>query len=63
MYMIAYIPWLWYKVMDKRLLSLPHIDGDLDKVNIDPAKREAIYAKYGSGSGAPLAAGGEARHG
>lgn len=56
MYMIAYIPWLWYRVMDKRVLALPHIDGDLDKVNIDPDRREAIYAKYGSGTGAPLAA-------
>jgi len=56
MYMIAYIPWLWYRVMDKRVLSLPHINGDLEKVNIDPDKREAIYAKYGSGTGAPLAA-------
>ncbi|MGB1139851.1 MAG: alkane 1-monooxygenase, partial [Halioglobus sp.] len=36
MYMIAYIPWLWYRVMDKRVLSLPHINGDLEKVNIDP---------------------------
>jgi len=45
-YLIAYLPWLWYKVMDQRLLALPHIRGDLGKVNIDPAKREAIYAKH-----------------
>ena len=50
MYLVAYIPWLWYKVMDKRVLALPHIKGDLSKVNIDPAKREAIYARYGSGT-------------
>jgi len=56
MYVIAYIPWLWYKVMDRRLLALPHINGDLGKVNIDPDKRAMIYAKYGSGQGAPLAA-------
>lgn len=47
-YLIAYIPWLWYRVMDKRLLELPHIQGDLARVNIDPAKRAAIYAKYGN---------------
>ena len=56
MYMIAYIPWLWYRVMDKRVLALPHINGDLSKVNIDPDKRAAIHAKYGSGPAAPLAA-------
>ena len=58
MYMIAYIPWLWYKVMDKRVLALPHINGDLSKVNIDPDKRDAIYARYGRGQDAttPLAA-------
>jgi alkane 1-monooxygenase len=49
MYVLAYIPWLWYKVMDKRVLALPHINGDLSKVNIEPARREEIYAKFGSG--------------
>ncbi|MEM8498139.1 MAG: alkane 1-monooxygenase [Pseudomonadota bacterium] len=52
MYMVAYIPWFWYKVMDKRVLDLPHINGDLSKVNILPAKREAIMAKYGVGDAA-----------
>ena len=47
MYLIAYIPWLWYRVMNKRLLSLPHIQGDLNKVNIDPDKLGLIYEKYG----------------
>jgi len=47
MYLIAYIPWLWYRVMDKRVLALPHIQGDLNKVNIQPGRREEIYAKYG----------------
>ncbi|AJD48670.1 alkane 1-monooxygenase [Isoalcanivorax pacificus W11-5] len=47
MFLVAYIPWLWYRVMDKRLLALPHIQGDLSKVNIDPAKRDAILAHYG----------------
>ena len=45
-YLIAYVPWLWYRVMDKRLLALPHINGDLEKVNIEPAKRRSIYQKY-----------------
>ena len=46
-YLLAYVPWLWYRVMDRRLLALPHVAGDLDKVNIDPHKRKAIYARYG----------------
>ena len=46
MYMLSYVPWLWFKVMDKRVLALPHIQGDLSKVNICPRKREAILAKY-----------------
>ena len=48
MYLLAYIPWLWFKVMDHRVLKLPHIQGDLSKVNICPSKRESIFAKYGS---------------
>ena len=47
MYSLAYVPWLWYRVMDQRVLDLPHIKGDLSKVNIDPAKRDAIMARYG----------------
>lgn len=46
MYLLAYLPALWYQVMHRRLLSLPHIDGDLDKVNVDPSRRRALYEKY-----------------
>ena len=49
MYLLAYVPWLWYRVMDKKVLALPHINGDLSKVNIDPDCAEAIYARYGNG--------------
>ncbi len=48
MYLLAYIPWLWYRVMDKRLLALPHIHGDLSRVNIDPKNRDCILNRYGS---------------
>lgn len=48
-YWLAYFPNLWYAIMDKRVLALPHINGDLSKVNINPAKREAIYARYSNG--------------
>ena len=47
MYVIAYFPSLWFKVMDKRLLALPHVAGDLDKVNIDPAAKPSIFLKWG----------------
>jgi len=46
MYLLAYIPWLWYRVMDHRVIQLPHIQGDLSKVNICPKKRDAIYARH-----------------
>jgi alkane 1-monooxygenase len=46
-YLLAYVPWLWFRVMDKRLLALKHIDGDLSQINIDPRKSDRIYARYG----------------
>ena len=46
-YLLAYVPWIWYRVMDKRLLALPHIKGELDKVNVDPDKRQTLYERYG----------------
>jgi len=46
-YLLAYVPWLWYRVMDKRLLALPHIQGNLDKINVDPDARAAIFLRYG----------------
>ncbi|MDJ0711405.1 MAG: alkane 1-monooxygenase [Woeseiaceae bacterium] len=47
MYVLAYFPPLWYRVMDRRLMALPHVDGDLDKVNICPKARPAIFLKWG----------------
>ena len=46
-YLLAYVPALWFRVMDKRLLGLPHIQGDLDKVNICPDARSTIFLKHG----------------
>jgi len=45
-YLLAWVPPLWYYVMDKTLLALPHIAGDMDKINIDPDKRVSLYRKY-----------------
>lgn len=47
MFPLAYIPPLWFRVMDPRLLALPHVQGDLNKVNIDPVRRQEIVARYG----------------
>jgi len=33
MFVLAYIPPLWFRVMDKRLLALPHVNGDAGRVN------------------------------
>lgn len=46
-YLLAYVPMLWFRVMDKRLLALAHVKGNLDKVNICPDARAAIFLKYG----------------
>jgi len=47
MYLLAFVPTLWFRVMDKRLLALPRVNGNLDRINIDPAARAAIFLKYG----------------
>ncbi|MDE2606615.1 MAG: alkane 1-monooxygenase [Burkholderiales bacterium] len=42
MFPLAYLPPLWFRVMDPRLLALPQVQGDPDRVNIDPRRRERI---------------------
>ncbi len=42
MFLLAYIPPLWFKVMDKRVIEWA--GGDLEKINVLPGKREK-YAK------------------
>ena len=41
MFPLAYVPPLWFRVMDPRLLALPDVQGDLSKVNLDPRLRAA----------------------
>ena len=48
MYLVAMVPPLWYAIMDPRLLALRHINGDLSRVNIEPTRRAALEARYGS---------------
>lgn len=47
-YLLAWLPWLWYRVMDKRLLALPHVGGDLAMINVDPGRAALLQARYGS---------------
>ncbi len=47
MFVISWIPPLWFRVMDKRLMALPHVNGDLDKVNMDPRARPSLFLKWG----------------
>jgi alkane 1-monooxygenase len=46
MFPLSYVPWLWFRVMDPRLLALPHVRGRLDRVNVDPARRAALFERY-----------------
>jgi alkane 1-monooxygenase len=48
MFPLSYVPALWFKVMDPRLLALPHVAGDLNRINIDPRHRDEIVARYGA---------------
>lgn len=42
---LAMIPATWFKVMDPKLLEW--CGGDMNKLNIDPKRRAALFAKYG----------------
>jgi alkane 1-monooxygenase len=43
---LTYLPPLWRKVMDHRVLD--HYDGDITKVNLAPRLREKLLARYGA---------------
>jgi len=45
-FLLAYMPPLWYKVIDPILLQLPHIQGDLNKVNMLEGKEDKIRKRY-----------------
>lgn len=48
MFPLAYVPPLWFKVMDARLMALPQVRGDLSRVNVDPAARARLEARWGA---------------
>ncbi|RDI50543.1 alkane 1-monooxygenase [Nocardia mexicana] len=43
---LAYLPPLWRRVMDHRVLA--HYDGDITRVNVHPRHRDRVLAKYGA---------------
>jgi alkane 1-monooxygenase len=45
-YLLAYVPWLWFRVMDARLMSLPEVAGDLARVNVCPRARARLERRY-----------------
>ncbi len=45
-YLLAYIPWLWYSVMHPRLLALPHIQGNFERINLQPDQAGILQARY-----------------
>jgi alkane 1-monooxygenase len=47
MFPLSYVPALWFRVMDPRLLALPQVQGDLHRVNVDPRRLAALSARYG----------------
>ncbi|GGL08636.1 alkane 1-monooxygenase [Nocardia jinanensis] len=46
MIVLAYVPPLWRRVMDKRVLA--HYDGDITRANIHPPARARVLARYGA---------------
>ncbi len=56
MILLAMVPPLWRRVMDKRVLA--HFGGDITRANIQPSKRAKVLARHGvpAGAEAPEAA-------
>ncbi|HEX5685585.1 MAG TPA: alkane 1-monooxygenase [Ideonella sp.] len=44
MLLLAYVPPLWFRVMDRRVLA--HYGGDVGRANLHPPRREALQARY-----------------
>jgi alkane 1-monooxygenase len=45
MIVLTWVPAIWRKVMDPRVLA--HFDGDITRANLHPRKRDKIIARYG----------------
>ncbi|MEU0402140.1 alkane 1-monooxygenase [Streptomyces sp. NPDC006197] len=49
MIVLAYVPPLWRRVMDPRVLA--HYDGDVTRANLQPSRRARLLARYGTATG------------
>lgn len=45
MFLVAYLPPLWFRLMDKRLIAA--VQGDVQKINFQPGRRQALIQRYG----------------
>ena len=45
MFLVAYLPPLWFAVMNPRLLKA--VDGDVQRINFEPTQRDALCRRYG----------------
>ena len=45
MFVVAYVPPLWYRVMDRRLIDA--VGGDVDRINFQPGQKQRLMRKYG----------------
>jgi alkane 1-monooxygenase len=54
MLVMAYVPWIWYRVMDPRVVK--HYQGQARLINLYPARREALIKRYHLSTQAPASA-------
>ena len=47
MFLLAHVPPLWFGAMNPRVLALPQVRGDLDRVNVDTRAKRMLLAQYG----------------
>lgn len=45
MFLLAFLPPLWFRVMDPRVIA--HAEGDESRINLDPPRRAELVARYG----------------
>ncbi len=54
MLVMAYVPWIWYRVMNPRVVQ--HYQGQAQLINLYPPRREALIKRYHLSTPAPASA-------
>lgn len=44
MILVAYVPWLWFRVMDPKVVA--HYGGDMSRANVKPSLRARVLERY-----------------